>query len=302
MTNQLPTPQRLFSFLAAVITFNLGVNPTFAADPFRTSNQHRIGDKTEAAFQAIFRDGNYPAADRYLQQAITSEPNEPLAYAMRASLAYASKDLSSLDTYANKTLETAQKLTATDPLRGNLYTAVGHFLVGATTLKNKGTVNGTADALNRLRQVYEYIDKAEAITPNDPEVNLLKGYMDLMLAVNLPFSNPDEAIQRLKTAAGPQYLAERGVAIGYRDLKQYDQALTAVNQALKTTANNPELYYLKGQILKAQGKNQRNPGLLREALNNFDQAIAKKSQLPENLVKQMERERRTLVEVLAKPM
>ncbi len=302
MTNQLPTPQRLFSILAAVITLNLGVNPTFAADPFRTSNQHRIGDKTEAAFQAIFRDGNYPAADRYLQQAITSEPNEPLAYAMKASLAYASKDLSSLDTYANKTLETAQKLTATDPLRGNLYTAVGHFLVGATILKNKGTVNGTADALNRLRQVYEYIDKAEAITPNDPEVNLLKGYMDLMLAVNLPFSNPDEAIQRLKTAAGPQYLAERGVAIGYRDLKQYDQALTAVNQALKTTANNPELYYLKGQILKAQGKNPRNPGLLREALSNFDQAIAKKSQLPENLVKQMERERRTLVEVLAKPM
>ncbi len=302
MINQLPTPRRLFSLLAAVITFNLGVNPTFAADPFRTSKPHPIGDKTEAAFQAIFRDGNYPAADRYLQQAINSEPNEPLAYAMRASLSYASKDLSSLDTYANKTLETAQKLTATDPLRGNLYTAVGHFLVGAATLKNQGTVNGTADALNRLRQVYEYIDKAEAITPNDPEVNLLKGYMDLMLAVNLPFSNPDEAIQRLKTAAGPQYLALRGVAIGYRDLKQYDQALTAVNQALQTTANNPELYYLKGQILKAQGRNQKNPGLLREALNNFDQAIAKKSQLPENLVKQMERERRTLVEALAKPM
>ncbi len=299
MTNQRPTPQRLLSLLTAVITFNLGVNPTLAADPFRTSNQHRIGDKTEAAFLAIFRDGNYPTADRYLQQAITSEPNEPLAYAIKASLSYASKDLGSLDTYANKTLETAQKLTATDPLRGNLYTAVGHFLVGATVLKNKGT-SGTGDALNRLRQVYEYIDKAEAITPNDPEVNLLKGYMDLMLAVNLPFSNPDEAIQRLKTSAGPKYLAERGIAIGYRDLKQYDQALTAVNQALQTTANNPELYYLKGQILKAQGKNQKNTGLLREALNNFDQAIAKKSQLPENLVRQMERERRTLVEVLAK--
>jgi tetratricopeptide (TPR) repeat protein len=274
----------------AAIAFNISLNPAFAGDPFRASNPRNIGDKTEAAFKAVFQKGNYPEAESYLQQALSSEPNEPLAYAMRASLAYTNKDLTTLDTYSKKTLETGQKLIASDPLRGNLYTAVGNFLEGAVIITREGT-GGAPQALSRLRQVYQYLDKAEAISANDPEVNLIKGYMDLLLAVNLPFANPDEAIQRLAKNAAPQYLVDRGIALAYRDLKNYSQALDYANRALKATSDNPELYYLKAQILNAQGRRDNSRQKIQDAIAHFDKALSKKSQLPADLVKQIESER-----------
>ncbi|MDZ8054820.1 MAG: Sll0314/Alr1548 family TPR repeat-containing protein [Aulosira sp. ZfuVER01] len=274
----------------AAIAFNLSLNPAFAGDPFRTSNAHDIGDKTEAAFKAVFQKGNYPEAENYIQQALSSEPNEPLAYAMKASLAYTNKDLTTLNTYSTKTLEIGQKLIASDPLRGNLYTAVGNFLEGAVIITREGT-GGAAQALGKLRQVYQYLDKAEAISANDPELNLIKGYMDLLLAVNLPFSNPDEAIQRLEKSAAPQYLVDRGIAIAYRDLKNYSQALDYANRALKATSDNPEIYYLKAQILHEQGKRQKSRQTIQDAIAHFDKALSKKSQLPADLVKQIEHER-----------
>ncbi|MEH2328113.1 Sll0314/Alr1548 family TPR repeat-containing protein [Nostoc sp.] len=280
---------------AAAIAINIWVNPSLAGDPFRNREPHQIGDQTEAAFKAIFQQGNYPAADRYLQQALSKEPNEPLAYAMQASLAYGNKDWAKLDTYSQKTLETAQKLIPSDPLRGNLYTAVGHFLEGAVVITREGTVNGVPQALSRLRQVYEYLDKAEAISANDPELNLIKGYMDLLLAVNLPFANPDQAIRRLEQNAAPGYLVDRGIALAYRDLKKYPQALDYANLAIKTTSDNPEIYYLKAQILKQLGQKEKSQQIIQEAIANFDKALAKKSQLPGDLVKQIERERRSAV-------
>jgi tetratricopeptide (TPR) repeat protein len=280
-----------FSVAPWAIALNLWVSPSLAGDPFRSSEPHKIGDQTEAAFKAIFQQGNYPEAERYLQNALSNEPNEPLAYAMKASLAYGKKDMAKLDTYSQKTLETGQKLISIDPLRGNLYTAVGHFLEGAVILTREGTVNGAPKALGRLRQVYEYLDKAEAISTNDPELNLLKGYMDLMLAVNLPFASPDQAIERLERNAAPQYLVDRGIALAYRDLKQYSQALEYANRAIKTTSDNPEIYYLKAQILKEQGRQEKSQQLIQEAIANFDKALTKRSQLPANLVKQIESER-----------
>ncbi|MEH2050375.1 Sll0314/Alr1548 family TPR repeat-containing protein [Nostoc sp.] len=277
------------------IALNLWVSPSLAGDPFRDREPHQIGDLTEAAFKAIFQQGNYPAADRYLQQAISKEPNEPLAYAIKASLAYGNKDWAKLDTYSQKTLETGQKLISSDPLRGNLYTAVGHFLEGAVVITREGTVKGVPQAFSRLRQVYEYLDKAEAISANDPELNLIKGYMDLLLAVNLPFASPDQAIRRLEENAAPQYLVERGVALAYRDLKRYPQALEYVNRAIKTTSDNPEIYYLKAQILKELGQKEKNQQIIQEAIANFDKALTKKSQLPGDLVKQIERERKNAV-------
>ncbi|MGI8505179.1 MAG: Sll0314/Alr1548 family TPR repeat-containing protein, partial [Hassallia sp.] len=65
------------------------------------------------------------------------------------------------------------------------------------------------------------------------------------------------------------------------------------NRALKMTSANPEMYYLKGQILQAQGKKQKRQPLIQEAIANFDKALAKKSQLPASLVKQIESERRS---------
>lgn len=286
---------------ATVLTLQLWVSPTLAKDPFRATNQHQIGDKTEAAFKALFKDGNYTATDAYLQQAESSEPNEPLAYAMKASLAYAKKDLDSLNSYGQKTLDTAQQLMTTDPLRGNLYGAVGHFLQGAAILTRDGTLKGTPQALSELQQVYQYLDKAEAISSTDPELNLIRGFMDLVIAVNLPFSNPEQAMERLEKFAGPNYLADRGLAIGYRDLDEYTEALGAVDRAMQATGDNPELFYLKAQILAKQSKNQKNPALLQDALVNFDKAIAKKEQLPAALVKQIERERTKAAKRLSNP-
>ncbi|HYW20022.1 MAG TPA: Sll0314/Alr1548 family TPR repeat-containing protein [Nodularia sp. (in: cyanobacteria)] len=300
MTKRFYTPKSIgFARLSqlAQITFtaafvvNLWVNPSLAGDPFRTNQPRKIGDNTEAAFKAVFQQGDYPAAESYLQKAISSEPNEPLAYAMKASLAYANKDFATLDTYSQKTLAAGQKLIATDQLRGNIYTAVGHFFEGATILTRDGTLKGAPQALTRLRQVYQYLDRAEAIAPQDPELNLLKGYMDLMLAVNLPFANPDDAIDRLKTTAAPKYLADRGIALAYRDLKQYSKALEYVNSALKTTSDHPELYYLKAQILRKQGQENKSKSIIQEAVVNFDKALTKRSQLPPDLVRQIERER-----------
>lgn len=287
--------------VATAFIFNTCVNPSLAADPFRTAQPHKIGDQTEAAFKAIFQQGDYQGAERYLQQALLKEPNEPLAYAMKASLAYTNQDLNTLDSYSKKTLETSQKLISSDPLRGNLYTAVGHFLQGAFILSRNGTVNGAPQALSELRQVYDYIDKAEAVSSNDPELNLLKGYMDLMLAVNLPVANPQQAIERLEKNAAPRYLVDRGIAIAYRDLKQYDQALDYTNRALKETSNNPELYYLKAQILKAQARKNNNQQLMLEAISDFDKALSKKAQLPSGIVKQIERERGNAAKPLTSP-
>lgn len=285
------------TFLAAIV-LNLGISSAFAGDPFRKNDAHQIGTQTEAAFNAIFQKGNYPKAENDLKKALTSEPNEPLAYAISASLAYGKKDWQKLELYSNKTWQTGQKLIASDPLRGNLYSAVGRFLKGALILTRQGTTNGASQAFQELQQVYAYLGKAEAITADDPELNLIKGYMDLMLAVNLPFASPDQAIERLEKNAAPRYLVDRGIAIAYRDLKAYPQALEYANKALNATADNPEIYYLKAQILQEQSKKQQNQSLIQESIVNFDQALAKKNQLPSYLVKQIEREKNQAVERL----
>ena len=171
--------------------------PSLAADPFRTTSPHDIGDNTEAAFKAIFRDGDYVGAREYLEQAKTTEDDEPLVHAMLASMAYLDADWDEVANRAELTKTKAQALVDTDPLRGHLYTAVGVFLEGAHVLKTRGVARGTPTALAMLQRVFSELDDAESIAPDDPELNLLKGYMDLMLAVNLPFSNPAEAIARM---------------------------------------------------------------------------------------------------------
>jgi tetratricopeptide (TPR) repeat protein len=266
--------------LTGLYTLSLPASPTLAQDPFRINNAQAVGENTEAAFKDIFVDGNYKAASERLEKAVSSEPDEPLVYAMKASLAYMEEDAETFNSYASKTRETAEKLAGTNPLRGNLYTAVGYFLEGAYILQKEGTVKGTPQALNKLRLVFQHLDAAEKIAPEDPEVNLLKGYMDLMLAVNLPFADPTQAIERLEKYGSPRYLAERGIAIGHRDMKQYDKALEYINRALAETPNNPEVHYIKAQILFEQKKNE-------EAKEYFKTALAKPEILPKTIVQQI---------------
>ncbi len=283
MKNWWSAPVRVVSAFATFTALSLWVTPTFAKDIFRTTNTRNIGDNTEAAFKALFKEGNYPEARRYLKLAESTDSNEPLVYAISASFAYKEQDWNSFNSYSTKTMQLAQQISRNDPVRGNLYTAVGFFLQGTYSFKQDNSLA----ALTKLQQVFQYLDEAKKLAPNDPEVNLLKGYMDLLLSVNLPFSDPNQAIESLEKYASPGYLANRGIAVGYRDLKQYDKALDHVNKALQQAPKNPELFYLKAQILAFQGNTQKNPALFKEANNNFKAALSKSNQLPKWIVSQI---------------
>jgi tetratricopeptide (TPR) repeat protein len=288
----IPASQSIGRILAAVaIATSFCTTPAFAKDPFRTSNPRPIGDNTEAVFRAIFEKGDYKTADLTLSKV---ETNEPLAHALQASMAYVNwqdeRDAQKRSFFAEEfrknaeeTRETAKQLMASDPLRGNVYVAVGHFLDAAHVVGTQGTVRGTPQALSLLQEAFKHLDAADKISPQDPELNVIKGYMDLFLSINLPFSNPNDAIARLERYAGPRYLADRGLAIGYRDMNQQAKALDAVNRALQITPTNPELLYLKAQILVRQGNN-------RDSIPLFEQALAKQEQLPQGLVKQISKE------------
>ncbi len=273
---------RLKAALAGTLTaMLLGLAPLSAqaGDPFRTSSPHAIGDQTEAVFNALFYEGNYTAAQTLVVQAIAAEPDEPMNYAIAAALGYLNNDLDGLLQQARQTQETAKALGATDPLRGHLYTAVGVFMEGAYVLQTQGIARGTPTALRLLQQVFSELDAAEEIDPTDPELSLLKGFMDLLLAVNLPFANPDQAIARLQNGS-PAYLSHRGIAIGLRDLGRYGEALTEVDKALTAAPDNPDLLYLKAQILYLQ----QQPAA---SLPYYESALAYADQLPVSTARQI---------------
>ncbi|MGA7933452.1 MAG: hypothetical protein WCA35_07885, partial [Kovacikia sp.] len=136
---------------AAIVSLSLGASPSFAKDPFRSTNARPISDITESAFRAFFEQGDYTAAAKYVSQ---SDPNEPMTQAMKASLAYInwqnSNDpqvLEQFHTFATRTRDSAQALLPKDALRGNLYLAVGHFLEAAYAVLKDGTVKGTPQGL-----------------------------------------------------------------------------------------------------------------------------------------------------------
>ncbi len=274
-------------FSTIFIGFNLWVNPAIG-DPFRSKNPIEIGKKTEAAFQAMFEEGNYKQAKEYLTIAETEEINEPLVYAMIASLHYFDENWDSLELYAKKTAEVGKNLVRINPVRGNIYAATGHFLEGAYIISTEGTLKGAPKALEKLRKVFSYFEAAERINSSDPELNLLKGYMDLMLAVNLPFSAPEKAIERLQDKASPHHLAYRGVAVAYRDLDNLKKALEYVDKVLVEVPDNPEVHYLKAQILVAQAEDRDNDlSMRKKARKNFDMALKNSDQMPRRLVAQI---------------
>ena len=279
-------PILLILSLTFIPTLTISNSPALAKDPFRTKQSRDIGEYTETAFETLFFEGDYKTVNKYLTLAESKEADEPLAYAIKASLAYTEEDWDTLKTYALKTLATAKKLQPKDPVRGNLYLAVGHFLDGTYLYHKEGPIG----AIQKLQIVFKYLDEAEDSDPNDPELNLIKGYMDLLLAVNLPFSSPEQAIERFQKYAAPNYLVERGLAVAYRDLKQYDRALQFANKALEIAPDNPEHFYLKGQILKQIGKKNKSISILEDALAYFNQAADKSTQLPKFVVKPLKRE------------
>ena len=281
--------------LAIAMTFGTSHNFAWGQDPFRDKNTRDIGKYTEQAFETVFLKGDYKTVAEELEKAEAEEPEEPLTHALLASLAYTEKDWTNIKKYALQTLESAQSLSQTDPVRGNLYLAVGHFLDGAYVYETEGAL----DAIEKLQLVFKYLDRAEDADPDDPELNLIKGYMDLLLAVNLPFSQPEQAIARFEGYAAPNYLVERGLAVAYRDLEQYDRALEYADKAIETAPENPEHYYLKGQILRKIGNQEENVAILKEAAENFELALEKSPQLPEFILKTLNREHSLTQEKIA---
>jgi hypothetical protein len=59
------------------------------------------------------------------------------------------------------------------------------------------------------------------------------------------------------------------------------------------------LHYLKGQILYQKGKENDNPSTVKQAVEQFDQALAQAEQLPSSIVNPIERERRIAQKLLA---
>jgi tetratricopeptide (TPR) repeat protein len=273
--------QRLGCFIAGTgMAFLPLLQPAFAGDPFRLNNPRNISDTSEQIFYAMFRDGNYLQARQYLAEAPPEANEDPLFHALGAAIAYLDEDWDMLRQKAQLTKRTATLLTNTDPLRGNLYEAVGIFLEGAHILQTEGVAQGTPKALGMLQQVFDRMETAESINPQDPELSLLKGFMDLLLAVNLPFANPERAIERLETYGYPQYVAYRGIALGYRDLDQNENGLAAVDVALQAAPNNPDLLYLKAQLLNRLDRTE-------DSIAYFSKALEYADQLPVNTRQQI---------------
>jgi tetratricopeptide (TPR) repeat protein len=262
------------SVLANSIAFSAS-----AKDPFSGRTAKPIGDKTEAVFNAMFKEGDYIKAQSLIGEAEKAEPNEPLLHALKASLLFANSpkeddthkgDSAGFLKAAQDTKRAAQELVKTDTARGNLYLAVGNFLESAHVVATKGIVQGTPDALGKLTSAFQNLGEAEKADPNDPEFNMIKGTMDLLLAVNinLPLSDANAAIDRVTQKSSPKYVADRVLAWGYRDMNQLDKAISAVDRAKAQTPDNPELHYLKGQILFKQGKKAESVPFFKQALKN----------------------------------
>ncbi len=254
----------------------------------KTKQGTKQGSNIEKDKEAMFRDGGYLRDKQYIDSARKTETNEPLVYAMSTLYPFSAGDLAQVKAYSEKTSQAGKRLMGTNPLRGNLYQGVGGAIDTAYELKK----NGPLGALNKLQVVFKYMDAAKKINPNDPELNLIKGYMDLLLAVNVPFSDSNQAIEQLKNSE-PKYLAYRGIYIGYRDLKEYDKALNAINTAIKLAPNNPELTYYKAQILAVKGKANKSTGAkdLRESIKLFESAYQKRDRLLTSTIVQILSER-----------
>jgi len=81
----------------------------------------------------------------------------------------------------------------------NLYAAV--VISRCCWLDRDGTVKGIY-VLAELRARFTNIWMGGSNSLTDPQNSIYLGYMDLMSVVNLPFSNPEQAIERLEKFAG----------------------------------------------------------------------------------------------------
>lgn len=264
--------------------------PSFAADPFRTSNPRPIGDQTQKAFELMFKEGNYVAAVKQLDKAVATDADDPLLFALRASTFYATEDYTGMKVANDRVRRNAEALKGKDDLRAYLYLAVSELIEAGYIIKTEG-LSSAPKALPLVSNIFDNIKKAQDIDASDPELNMVKGYIDILIAAVLPLSDLESALSSLKQYSSPDYLKWRGIAMAYRDARKVDLALDAINKALASAPNNPELYHLKGQILWIQGG-----ASLPVAVKQYEIAWGKAKQLNPSLLSEIREQCRRLSE------
>lgn len=258
--------------------------PAWAADPFRTGKEARsIGPTLQSAFEDFFRHGDYQNAGQKLTKAQLQNPDEPLVYALQAALAYQNGRVDQIVAFAQKTRQTAEALDTKDPCRSHLYRGLAQGLEGSSFFLKDGIL-GLPKAMTYVPSMFLEFNKALELNPNDPETNLFVGYINVLLTKH------EAALQEFGKSA-PPYLALRGQALALRDKKAYPEAYATAEQALAGAPRNPDLHYLKGQILALLDK----PA---EAVESFDRALSLGAQLPEGTRKQLLHERKVQFERL----
>jgi tetratricopeptide (TPR) repeat protein len=183
----------------------------------------------------MFKDGNFYEAQKTVDRAFATEADEPLLHAMKASLFYINKrrtgDLEFMRDYALKTRKAAQALMSDNPCADISILGASYLLEAGYEVTKKGVVRGAAKGLSLVQQALDEIELAAEINPDDPEVNLIQGYMDMLVASVVPLADLEDALGSLRKS-GPEYLKWRGIALGYRDAKMPNEALAAVDKAL----------------------------------------------------------------------
>jgi len=64
-----------------------------------------------------------------------------------------------------------------------------------------------------------------------------------------------------------------------------------LDKAIAQSPENPELFYLKGQLLRIRGLQDSNQVYLQESLSYFDKANQKRDQLPKTLLIPLDHDR-----------
>jgi tetratricopeptide (TPR) repeat protein len=263
----------------------LFASPALAQDPFRTGSDARpMGPTLESAFEDFFRTGEFQDANQKLNKAQSENPNEPLVYTLQAALAYQNGQREKMLAMTQKTRDVAQSMEAKDPGRSHLYRGIAQGLEGSSYYLKDGFL-GLPKALTYVTSMFLEIDRARQLAPDDPEVNLFVGYIDLLL------NKYSDALKGFRKA-GPPYLALRGQALVLRDTKAYPQAQAMTENALVAAPRNAELHYLKAQTLALQNKPE-------EALASFNKALELGKQLPPSTKTQLMRERDTQIKLVA---
>jgi tetratricopeptide (TPR) repeat protein len=261
---QLRMQQLIWRYGAMPLAVLLCAHSALAADPFRVGVKARpIGPSLQSAFEDFFRYGRYQSSSEKLTKAEAENPNEPLVYTLQAATAYQNNQKEAFLMTLPKIRTASKQIAAKDTARSHLYQGIAQGLEGYFL---KDSIVNLPKTLTYASSMLLEIDKAHQLSPNDPEINLFVGF------VNMVLNKHDEALKNFQKA-GPPYLALRGQALVYRDINDYVNAQSAVDKAIAIAPQNPELLYLKAQILVRQ------------------KAIKLGDQLPEETLRQIKKER-----------